>query len=167
MLSVADITVNQTDPSPSLMELTFCEATCPRSAWNVPEQRVQPQCGGPWPVLFPPHPRTHCPSGHCSLGDRDCLRFQEQGWLRDRSCPFGRAPPPRKAECPAPPVFSPGRGGGASLRGYQGRMGCSLCPSESDTRFLATVGNPFGFHWVNGRGLLFIHCASPPGKKTG
>lgn len=30
---------------------------------------------------------------------------------------------------------------------------------ESDTLFLAEVGNPFGFHWVYGRDLPFFHCS--------
>lgn len=57
--------------------------------------------------------------------------------------------------------------GGASLRGFQGRMGVlSVVGSESDTRFLAEVGTPFGFHWVYGRDLFFSYCSGPQGRKT-
>lgn len=51
-------------------------------------------------------------------------------------------------------------------KGISGEGGGAVCAqSDSDTLFLPEVGNPFGFHWVYGRGLLFFYCSGPGGGK--
>lgn len=88
MLNVTNITLNKTDPSPSLLELTFHRRR------HLLKMRLE-GARARWPpglVLLSPHPRTNCPSGHSSHGERrlslpvplENSRIQEQGWVRDK-----------------------------------------------------------------------------------
>jgi hypothetical protein len=46
------------------------------------------------------------------------------------------------------------------------RMGVvTILGSKRDTCFLVEVGNPLGFLWVYGRGLLFSYCSGPQERK--
>lgn len=64
MLSVADKTVNKTDPNLSLLELVFHkEVTCPRRGWNVPELGFKPKSGVLLGLCFSPSPQNSLPLG--------------------------------------------------------------------------------------------------------